>query len=51
MFMYKSQSVNSGWLTIFLRSKVTRGNYFAFKMLLTIISLHEQSFNQYIVDV
>ena len=44
MFIYKSWSVNSGWLTLFVRSKVTRGDSFAFKMLLTIISLQEQSF-------
>ena len=34
MFMYKSWSVNSGWLTLFVRSKVTRRDSFAFKMLL-----------------
>ena len=44
IFIYKSWSVNSGWLTLFARSKVTRGNSFAFKMLLTIFSLQEQSF-------
>ena len=44
MFIYKSWSVNSGWLTIFVRSEVTLGDSFAFKMLLTIISLQEQIF-------
>ena len=44
IFIYKSWSVNSGWLTLFVRSKVTRGNSFAFKMLLTIFSLQEQGF-------
>ena len=44
IFIYKSWSVNSGWLILFVRSKMTRGDYFAFKMLLTIFSLQEQSF-------
>ena len=44
IFIYKSWSVNSGWLTVFVRSKVTRGDSFALKMLLTIFSLQEQSF-------
>ena len=44
VFIYKSWSVNSGWLTLFVRSKATRGNSFAFKKLLTIFSLQEQSF-------
>ena len=34
-FIYKSWSVNSGWLTLFVRLKVTQGNSFDFKMLLT----------------
>ena len=41
---YESWSVNSGWLTLFVHSKVTRGNSFDFKMLLTIFLLQEQSF-------
>ena len=49
-FIYKSWSLNSGWLTLFVRAKVTRGDLFAFKMLLTIISLQEKVFNKYIVD-
>ena len=28
IFIYKSWSVNSGWLTLFVRSKVTRGDSF-----------------------
>ena len=32
-------SINSGWLTVFVRSKVTRGDSFDFKMLLTISNL------------
>ena len=44
IFIYKSWSVNSGWLTVFVRSKVARGDSFALKMLLTIFSLQEQSF-------
>ena len=44
IFIYKSPSVNSGWLILFVRSKVTRGDSLAFKMLLTIFSLQEQSF-------
>ena len=44
MFIYKSWSVNSGLLTLFDPSKVTQGDSFAFKMLLIIISLQEQSF-------
>ena len=44
IFIYKSWSVNSGWLILFVRSKVTRGDSFAFKMLITIFSLQEQSF-------
>ena len=50
IFIYKSWSVNSGWLTLFVCSKVTRGDSFASKMLLTISSLQEQRFNKYIVD-
>ena len=46
IFIYKFWSVNSGWLTLFVRSKVTRGDSFDFKMLLTISSLQEQSFWQ-----
>ena len=46
MFIYKSWSVNFGSLTLFVRSKVTGGDSFAFKALLTIISLQEQSFQQ-----
>ena len=44
MFIYKFRSVNSGWLTLFV--KVTREDSFAFKMLLTIFSLQEQSFER-----
>ena len=33
----------SSWLTLFASSKVTRGNFFDFKMLLTIFSLQKQS--------
>ena len=43
IFTYKSWSVNSGRLTLYLRSKVTRGDSFDFKMLLTIFRLQEQS--------
>ena len=28
MFIYKSWSVNSGWMTLFVRSKVTQGDFF-----------------------
>ena len=50
-FLYiKSWSVNSGWLTLSVRSKVTRGDSFDFKMLLTIFSLQSKVFNKYIVD-
>ena len=45
-FIYKSWSVNSDWLTLFICSKVTRGDYVAFKMLLTILRLQEQSFQR-----
>ena len=42
MFIYKSWSVNSGLMTLFDPSKVTRGDSFALKILLTIISLQEE---------
>ena len=38
--------VNFGWLTLFVSSKVTREDSFNFKMLLTIFSLQEKSFQQ-----
>ena len=44
IFINKSWSVNSGWLTLFVLSKVMRGNSFDFKMLLTIFNLQKQSF-------
>ena len=44
MFIYKSWPVNSGWLTLFVCYQVKRGDSFAFKMLVTIISLQEESF-------
>ena len=46
MFIYKSWSVNSGWQILFVHAKVTLGDSFAFKILLIIISLQEQSFQQ-----
>ena len=46
MFIYKSWSVNSSLMTLFDPSKVTRGDSFAFKILLTIISWQEQRFLQ-----
>ena len=49
IFIYKSLSVNSDWLTLFVRSKVTRRDYFALKVLLTIFSWQEEFFNRYIV--
>ena len=45
IFIDKSWSANSSWLTLFVRSKVTRGDSFDFEMLL-IISLQEQNFEQ-----
>ena len=50
IFIYKSWSVNSGWQTLFVRSKVARGDSFDFKMLIAIFSLQEQNFNKYIVN-
>ena len=44
IFIYKSWSVNSGWLTLFVRSKIPRGDSFNFKIMLTISSVQEQSF-------
>ena len=44
IYIYKSWSATSDWLTLFVHSKVTWGDSFAFKMLLTISSLQEQSF-------
>ena len=49
-FTYKSWFINSGWLTIFVRSEVTWGDSFDFKMLLTIFSLKSIVFNKYFVD-
>ena len=46
IFIYKFGSVNSGWLIILIRSKVTQGDCFDFKMLLTIFNLQKQSFKQ-----
>ena len=36
-------SINLGWLTLFVRSKVKRGDSFTFKMLLTIFSLQAEN--------
>ena len=47
IFIYISWSVNSGWLTLFASSKVTRGDSFDFKMLLTVFS-KSKVFNKYI---
>ena len=44
MFIYKSWSVNSGLMTLFDPSKLTWADSFAFKILVTIISLQEQRF-------
>ena len=49
-FTYKSWFINSGWLTIFVRSEVTWGDSFDFKMLLTVFSLKSIVFNKYFVD-
>ena len=43
IFIHKSWSVNSGWLTLFISSKITQGNSFDFKTFLTIFSLQGQS--------
>ena len=49
IFIYKFWSINSGWLTLFVSSKVTRGDSFDFKMLLTISK--SKVFNRYIVGL
>ena len=51
IFIYKFWSVNSAWLILFASSKVTQGDSFDFKMLLTVFSLQDKVFNKYIADL